>query len=196
MGKVGGKGGGKRERVKRNLSPIPSSNFPSPRPPIRSYRFWHLRRRLGWWNAGGNLVNCSLGLTPLQSSFIISEFTEQDGRKKRMTKLLSVTNVMGLLLACFVGNSLNIDVFCSSTKRSVQRNVKFCGRFFQTKLLSRLSHKVCRRLSSPVLLRKFTTFERYNVTVGSLSNSVFERRTSTGSGLFAALGSGLVETLG
>ena len=30
----------------------------------------------------------------------------------------------------------------------------------------------------------------------SLSNSVFERRTSIGSGLFASLGSGLVETLG
>ena len=33
-------------------------------------------------------------------------------------------------------------------------------------------------------------------TIGSLSNSVFERRTSTGSGLFASLGSGSVETLG
>ena len=30
----------------------------------------------------------------------------------------------------------------------------------------------------------------------SLTNSVFERRTSTGSGLFASLGSGLVQTLG
>ena len=57
----------------------------------------------------------------------------------------------GLLLACFVRNSLNIDVLCSSTKRSVFGNEKFRGRFFQAKLLSRLSHKVCRRLSSPVL---------------------------------------------
>ena len=32
--------------------------------------------------------------------------------------------------------------------------------------------------------------------LGSLSNSVFERRTSTESGLFASLGSGLVESLG
>ena len=32
--------------------------------------------------------------------------------------------------------------------------------------------------------------------LGSLNSSVFERRTSTGSGLFASLGSGLVETLG
>ena len=35
--------------------------------------------------------------------------------------------------------------------------MKFGGGFFQTKLLSRLSHRVCRRLSSPVLLRKFTS---------------------------------------
>ena len=35
-----------------------------------------------------------------------------------------------------------------------------------------------------------------DVIIESLSNSVFERRTSTGSGLFASLGSGLVQTLG
>ena len=34
--------------------------------------------------------------------------------------------------------------------------MKFGERLFQTKLVSRLSHKVCRLLSSPVLLRKFT----------------------------------------
>ena len=34
--------------------------------------------------------------------------------------------------------------------------MNFCEKLFQTKLLSRLSHKVCRLLSSPVLLRKFT----------------------------------------
>ena len=33
-------------------------------------------------------------------------------------------------------------------------------------------------------------------SIGSLSNSVVERRTSTGSGPFASLGSGLFETLG
>ena len=48
-----------------------------------------------------------------------SEFMQQDGRKETTAKRLSVTNVTGLLLACFVGSSLNIDVFCSSTKRSV-----------------------------------------------------------------------------
>ena len=56
-----------------------------------------------------------------QDFWDISEFRQKDGRKKRTAKRLSVTNVTGLLLACFVGNSLNIDVFffCSSTKRSV-----------------------------------------------------------------------------
>ena len=34
--------------------------------------------------------------------------------------------------------------------------MKFGETFFQTKLLSRLSHRVYRRLSSPVLLRKLT----------------------------------------
>ena len=86
-----------------------------------------------------------------------SEFTQQDCRKKRTAKRLSVTNVTGLLLACFVANSLNIYVSCSSTKRSVQKNVKFGGSKVKAKLFSRLSHKVCRCLSSPVLLRKFTT---------------------------------------
>ena len=32
-------------------------------------------------------------------------------------------------------------------------------KLFQTNLLSRLSHKVCRLLSSPVLLRKFTSID-------------------------------------
>ena len=35
--------------------------------------------------------------------------------------------------------------------------MNFGETFFQTKLLSRLSHKVCLLLSSPVLLLKFTT---------------------------------------
>ena len=37
---------------------------------------------------------------------------------------------------------------------------------------------------------------RHIKLLGSLSSSVFERRASTGSGLFASLGSGLVEILG
>ena len=44
--------------------------------------------------------------------------------------------------------------------------VKFGEKLFQTKLLSRLSHKVCRLLSSPVLLRKFT-----NIPFGRNNNN-------------------------
>ena len=50
------------------------------------------------------------------------------------------------------------------------------------------------------LRKKFTFWRRQRQRqqegkIGSLSSSVFERRTSTGSGLFASLGNGLVETL-
>ena len=41
----------------------------------------------------------------------------------------------------------NINVFWSFTKRSVYKKVKFGEKLFQ--FLSRLSHKVCRFLSSP-----------------------------------------------
>ena len=53
-------------------------------------------------------------------------------------------------------SSLDTNVFRSLTKRSVESKVNFVEKFFQTKLLSRLSQKVCRLLSSPVLFRKFT----------------------------------------
>ena len=54
--------------------------------------------------------------------------------------------------------------------------VKFGGKFFQTKLLSaRLSHKVCRLLSSPVLLRKFTNTVtlKYSAYFAFYTRSVF-----------------------
>ena len=86
----------------------------------------------------------------------ISEFTQQDGKKTRTAYPLCVTNVTRPLLACFVVNFTNINVFWSFTKRSVEKKVKFGEKLFETKLLSRLSHKVCSLLSSPVLLRKFT----------------------------------------
>ena len=53
-------------------------------------------------------------------------------------------------------SSLNINVFLSFTKRSVYRKMKFKANFFQITFLSRLSHKVCRPLCSPVLSLKFT----------------------------------------
>ena len=55
--------------------------------------------------------------------------------------------------------------------------MKFGGRFFQTKFLSRLSHKVCRRLSSPALLHKFTIFERCNGTTMGDSYGILTKRT-------------------
>ena len=51
--------------------------------------------------------------------------------------------------------------------------MKYGGKVVQTKLLSRLSHKVCRLLSSPVLLLKFTiiigTAELYKPSLPLLS---------------------------
>ena len=72
---------------------------------------------------------------------------------------LCVTNVTGLLPACLLWCSINKTVFGSFIKRSFKRNVKFGGNCYQTELLSRLSHKVCRLFppGSAVTLRKFTS---------------------------------------
>ena len=43
--------------------------------------------------------------------------------------------------------------------------MKFGEKLFQTKLLSRLSLKVCRLLSSPVLLRKFTINKQCDTSI-------------------------------
>ena len=65
-------------------------------------------------------------------SIVISEFTQEDGRKKKKTKRSCVTNVTG----------------------------QFGKELFRTKLSSRFSHKVCLLLSSPVLLLKFIIIVR------------------------------------
>ena len=57
-----------------------------------------------------------------------------------------------LLLTSVFSGPLQKDLF--------KRKVKFGEKLLQTKLLSRLSHKGCRRLSSPVLLRKFTIISK------------------------------------
>ena len=75
----------------------------------------------------------------------------------RTANRLCVTNVTGLLPACFLWCSINKTVFGSFIKRSFKRNVKFGGNCFQTELLSRLSRKVCRRFPSSVRLRKFAS---------------------------------------
>ena len=63
----------------------------------------------------------------------------------------------GYYLCVVSWSSLNANVFWSFTKRSVWRKVEFGKKLFQTKLLSHLSHKVCRLLSFPVLLHKFSS---------------------------------------
>ena len=50
---------------------------------------------------------------------IISEFMQQDGRKKRTANRLCVTNMTRLLLTCLVMIFTNMNVFWSFTKRSV-----------------------------------------------------------------------------
>ena len=71
-----------------------------------------------------------------------SEFTQQVGSRKRMAKRLCETDVTGLLVRVLSWSSLHTNVFWSFTKRSVWSKVKFGENLFQTKLLSRLSHKV------------------------------------------------------
>ena len=83
------------------------------------------------------------------------EFMQQDGRKKRTAKLLSVTNVTGLLFACFVGNSLNIDVFLIGYKNICLKESEVWRKVFSNKIIVTL---VAQGL--PVLLCKFTNCPR------------------------------------
>ena len=50
---------------------------------------------------------------------IISEFMQQDGRKKRTANSLCVTNMTKLFPTCLVVIFTNMNVFWSFTKRSV-----------------------------------------------------------------------------
>ena len=79
--------------------------------------------------------------------------------RNRRANRLCVTNVTGLLPACLLWCSINKTVFGSFIKRSFKSKVKFGGNCFQTELLSRLSHKVCRLFppGSAVPLRKFSS---------------------------------------
>ena len=61
--------------------------------------------------------------------------------------------------------------------------MKFGENFFQTKLLSHLSDRVCRLLSSPVLLPKFTSdyaqgdWEGSSIAIPKLATFLFLQRT-------------------
>ena len=107
----------------------------------------------------------------MQCSHNVSEFMQQDGRKKRTANHLCLRNVKRLFLAYLVVIFTNINVFWSFTRRSVKKSWKFGEKLFQTKLLSRLSHKVCRHLSSPFPLHKFTIY--LTETVLSITNNPF-----------------------
>ena len=80
----------------------------------------------------------------------------QDGREKRTAKRLCVTNVTGLLPACFVVIFTYINVFWSFTKKICLKEGKIWRKVFSNKITVTLVTKGCRLLSSPVLLRKLT----------------------------------------
>ena len=65
------------------------------------------------------LGTSNLPLSRRNPKIDISEFTQQDGRKKRTANPLCVMNVTRPSLACFVANFTNIHVFWSFAKRSV-----------------------------------------------------------------------------
>ena len=71
-----------------------------------------------------------------------------------MAKLLCVTNVTGLLLASFVVIFSYHQYFLVFYKKICLKKGEVWRKVISTKLLSRLSQKVCRLLFSSVLLRK------------------------------------------
>ena len=57
--------------------------------------------------------------TPTLKDYNISEFMQQDGRKKRTAKRMRVTNVTGLFLMSFMVIFTEVNVFWYFTERSV-----------------------------------------------------------------------------
>ena len=104
---------------------------------------------------------------------VLSELeTEQVSLCNRMAERRGQQNAcmwqtwQGYYLSVMLWSSFNINVFWSLQKHL------FKGKLFQTKLLPRLSHKVCCLLSSPVLLRTFTNIRTRTWVVGDLIVSV------------------------
>ena len=74
----------------------------------------------------------------------------------------------GYYLRVLLCSLLPINAFWSFTIRSVKKRLKIGGKFFKTKLLSRLSHKVCRLLPLPsccvsylIYLKSFNKLEDF-----------------------------------
>ena len=83
----------------------------------------------------------------------IVSWSQQDDRKKRTAKRLCDKRDRAITWEVCRGVQL-ILMFCGRLgKYQFKGRCSLAKRFFK---LSRLSHKVCRLLSSPVLLRKFT----------------------------------------
>ena len=83
---------------------------------------------------------------------------QQHGRKKRTAKRLCARHVTGLLFVCFVVIFLRFSGLLQKYLCKGQREVK--QKSFQTKLWSRLSHKVLSLLPPPVLLGKVTSINK------------------------------------
>ena len=79
------------------------------------------------------------------------------GRRGRQNAFVRQT-WQGYYLRVLSWPSLNINVFWLLQKDPFKGKWSLAKRFFETKLLPRLAHKVCRLRSSPILLRKFTNF--------------------------------------
>ena len=87
------------------------------------------------------------------------------------TKLLCVKNVTGPAITCVLCRDLHLTLMFSCLYKKICLKESFGGKIFQTKLLSRLSHKVCCLLSFPVLLCKFAYRQRIKIT-GVLSAGI------------------------
>ena len=88
--------------------------------------------------------------------------------KMRTAKRLCLTTSLGYYLRVLLCSLLPINAFWSFTIRSVKKRLKFGGKVFKIKLLSRLSHKVCRLLPLPfcfaisrIYLKSFNKLEDF-----------------------------------
>ena len=92
-----------------------------------------------------------------------------NGTKKRTAKRSWLTNVTGSYSLVLPLSSLNITVFCSFTKRSVKRKVKFGENLFK--------HNYCTLrircfLCFPVLSRKFTVISQASCSTGQITPAI------------------------
>ena len=78
----------------------------------------------------------------------------------------------------FCGNLHLSLCFLALYKKTFLKEGEVRGKVFQTELLSRLSHKDCRLLSSPVLLRKFTNKKPRELLTTILFNKTASLRLS------------------